>query len=189
MNRRNIPNLLTLLRIVLIPLIVFLHYLGTPITATLSGAIFLLASFTDLLDGYYARKYQIVTEIGAILDLLADKLLVSCCLVWLSYQLQNIEIVISTILIISREIVISVLRQYALKLDNYNSLKVNYLGKAKTFVQMISIIILILVNEYSNFFPLIKEVGIVLILFSCFLSLLSLAVYLTNFIKDFPKRF
>ena len=189
MSRRNIPNLLTLLRIVLIPLIIFLHYLGTPIAAASSGAIFLLASFTDLLDGYYARKYKIVTEIGAILDLLADKLLVSCCLIWLSYQLHNIEIVISTILIISREIVISVLRQYALKLDNNNSLKVNYLGKTKTFVQMISIIILLLVDEYSNFFPLIKEVGIVLILFSCLLSLLSLAVYVTNFIKALPKGF
>lgn len=189
MDRRNIPNLLTLLRISLIPLIIFLHYLDTPIAATLSGVIFLLASLTDLLDGYYARKYKISTEIGAILDLLADKLLVACCLIWLSYQLQYIEVAIATILIISREIIISVLRQYALTLAQYNSLKVNYLGKTKTFIQMISIIILLLVNAYSNFFPLIKEVGVGLIIFSCLLSLLSLAVYVKKFFKGFSQRF
>ena len=121
--------------------------------------------------------------------MLADKLLVSCCLIWLSFQLQYIEVVIATILIISREIIISVLRQYALKLAQYDSLKVNYLGKTKTFIQMISIIILLLVNAYSNFFPLIKEVGVGLIIFSCLLSLLSLAVYVKNFLKASPKCF
>ena len=105
----NLPNILSISRVLLLAPIIFLFeyefYLASLI-------IFIIASVTDYLDGYFARKNNLSSNIGALLDLLADKIFVATLLVWITYSFENIFILISSILIISREISISYLRLY-----------------------------------------------------------------------------
>jgi CDP-diacylglycerol--glycerol-3-phosphate 3-phosphatidyltransferase len=149
-NIKNLSNLLSLSRIALIPFIIVLSAISTPTSVLLSGVLFLLASVTDYLDGYLARKYGISSKVGSLLDLLGDKLLVSSCMIWLSYSFNNQIILVITLIIVSREITVSVLRQFLDSNDSLEPLKVNFLGKTKTFFQMVSIFFLILVDEFTS---------------------------------------
>ena len=110
----NFPNILSVSRIfLLIPIIIFFEnesYLFSIITFT-------IASVTDFLDGYIARKQNLVTKIGALLDLLADKIFVSIILIWMTFTFESISILVASILIISREIAVSYLRLFII--SNY----------------------------------------------------------------------
>ena len=143
----NLPNQLTVFRVILIPFFV-LFLLSetlfgaaiTPYDKWIALAIFVIASLTDLLDGKIARKYHLVTDFGKLMDPLADKLLVSAALIGL-VDLKRIPAWI-VILIISREFVISGIRQVAA--DKGRVIAASYWGKFKTTFQMIMIILMIM---------------------------------------------
>ena len=105
----NFPNLLSVSRVILIIPIILLFEINYFLT---SCFIFIFASLTDFLDGYLARKSNLESELGGLLDLLADKLFVSILLVWLSFKFDSYFLLICTILIISREISISYVRLF-----------------------------------------------------------------------------
>ena len=139
----NLPNKLTVLRVIMIPFFVFFLLLengANPTWRYLSAAIFIVASFTDLLDGKIARKYNLVTNFVKFMDPLADKLLVCSALICL-IQLEQLPAWM-VIIIISREFIISGFRLVAS--DNGVVIAASYWGKFKTVFQMISVILLIL---------------------------------------------
>ena len=139
----NLPNRLTMLRIILIPAIIIVLFCGAFEDSTariIATAIFIVASITDFFDGYIARKRNLVTNFGKLMDPLADKLLVSAALVSL-VELGNLSAWI-VVVIISREFMVSGLRQLAASNDIV--LAAGQLGKFKTATQMFMIIFLLL---------------------------------------------
>ena len=103
----------------------------------LSLIFYITASITDYLDGYYARKNNQTSDLGSLLDLLADKLFISILLIWMTFNFESNLILISSILIISREISISYLRLLIVsKSKNLSQVESNLLGKYKTAIQM-----------------------------------------------------
>jgi len=180
----NIPNILTVLRIALIPVFVGIFYLphnlfalGMLPTHTLNvmaASVFALASFTDWLDGYWARKFNQTSSFGAFLDPVADKLMVTAALIVL-VEFGRVGAVVSLI-IIGREIAISALREWMAGLGKSSSVGVAVIGKVKTAAQMLAILLLLYWDNLAGFDT--KFVGHVLIVFAAFLTLLSMAYYL-----------
>ena len=132
---------------------------------------FLIASFTDFLDGYFARHLKQESILGANLDLLADKIFVSSLLIFISFHFDNLIFLIMTILIIAREISIGTIRQYLLETNNENKIKVNFLGKFKTFFQICSIGVAIIFLDTE--FALIVEVVVIIAAVLSWISLLN----------------
>ena len=110
MSAFSIPNLITLLRIVLIPIFVIVFYLPSPIAYYGAAIIFALASISDWLDGYLARTLKQTSKIGAFLDPVADKLIVAVALILLVSSLQLSYLAIPASIIVGREIVVSAIR-------------------------------------------------------------------------------
>jgi len=142
----NIPNLLTWLRILLIPVFVSVFYLSDSTLSPhlknlIATAVFLLAAITDWLDGYLARKLNQFSAFGEFLDPVADKLMVAAALIVL-VKLGRADAIIAFI-IIGREITISALREWMAKLGESRSVAVSMLGKVKTTFQMIAIMLLL----------------------------------------------
>lgn len=168
----NIPNKLTIFRVVLIPFFVF--FLLVPnfdgYGNYIALAIFVLASLTDMLDGMIARKYNLVTNFGKFMDPLADKLLVCSAMICLIERGQIPSWVV--IVIISREFIISGFRLVAS--DNGIVIAASYWGKAKTVCQMVMIIALLLDIEH----PYFQYLEFVLIYASLILTVISLIDYL-----------
>lgn len=166
----NTPNKLTLLRVVLIPF--FVIFMLTDIGGWgkwVSLAVFILASMTDWLDGYLARKYHLITNFGKFMDPLADKLLVCSALICL-IELGRIPSWV-VIIIIGREFVISGFRLIAS--DNGIVIAANYWGKFKTVCQMLMTILLIM--DLGGYFVILEQI---LIYASLALTLISLVTYL-----------
>ncbi len=163
-----IPNLISLSRIFLILPIIFCIMINNIHLAIL---FFLIASFTDFLDGYFARYLGQESILGANLDLLADKIFVSSLLIFISFHFDNLIFLMMTILIIAREISIGIIRQYFLETNNKNTIKVNFLGKFKTFFQICSIGIAIIFLDTE--FALIVEVVVIIAAVLSWLSLLN----------------
>tara|TARA_B100000886_G_scaffold171009_1_gene117065 strand:- start:591 stop:1040 length:450 start_codon:yes stop_codon:yes gene_type:complete len=132
---------------------------------------FLIASFTDFLDGYFARYLDQESILGANLDLLADKIFVSSLLIFISFHFDNLIFLMMTIIIIAREISIGTIRHYLLETNNENKIKVNFLGKFKTFFQICSIGIAIIFLDTE--FALIVEVVVIIAAVLSWLSLLN----------------
>lgn len=170
----NLPNKLTLFRVILIPFFVF--FLLAPYFEGygnyIAVAIFIVASITDFLDGKIARKYHLVTNFGKFMDPLADKLLVSSALICL-VALNKIPAWI-VILIIAREFIISGFRLVAA--DNGVVIAASYWGKFKTAFQMVTVIVLIL-NIPGEVFAVI---GTILIYISLVLTVISLIDYIAK---------
>jgi CDP-diacylglycerol--glycerol-3-phosphate 3-phosphatidyltransferase len=177
----NPPNLVTLLRIMLIPLVVGVFYLpdaalsfeGKNIAAT---AIFIVAALTDWLDGWLARKLDQMSAFGAFLDPVADKLMVAGALVVL-LQLERVDALVALI-IIGREIAISALREWMAQLGQSKSVAVATVGKLKTVSQMIAIPLLL--YHDSLFFAWLncQALGTVLINVAAVLTVISMLYYL-----------
>ena len=166
----NLPNKLTILRVLMIPFFVFFmltDYVGTA-SKWIAFIIFILASLTDLLDGKIARKYNLVTNFGKFMDPLADKLLVSAALICLSENKIPVWIVI---IIISRELFISGFRTLAA--DKGVVLAAGWWGKFKTTFQMIMIIVLIIDLPYT----FMGVIGTALIYISLALTIISMVDY------------
>ena len=170
----NLPNKLTLFRVVLIPFFVF--FLLAPYFEGygnyIAVAIFIVASLTDLLDGHIARKHNLVTNFGKFMDPLADKLLVCSAMICL-VQLELIPAWV-VIIIIAREFIISGFRLVAS--DNGVVIAASYWGKFKTAFQMLTVIVLIL-NIPNKVFTIL---GTVLIYVSLALTVISLIDYIAK---------
>ncbi len=146
----NIPNLLTLFRIALIPVLVMLYFWDLEIRSILVTGVFVVAAITDWLDGFLARKMNATSALGAFLDPVADKLIVSSALVLLVSDLAVLERVlhpllfsVSVCIIIGREIAVSALREWMAELGERGVVSVGILGKVKTVFQMVSISLLL----------------------------------------------
>lgn len=171
----TIPNILTLLRIGLIPAFIVSFYFEIDRTQYITAGIFLLASITDYLDGFLARYLKQTSPFGEFLDPVADKLIVATALVLLVFEYPKIWMVIPGIVIISREIVISALREWMAELGKRTKVKVSMIGKIKTTVQMIAILVMLSQPVgYTHFVIL----GIVLLYIAVILTLWSMLIYM-----------
>lgn len=169
----NLPNKLTIMRVILIPFMVFfLLWPVVPYSNYIAVAIFIIASLTDLLDGKIARKYNLVTNFGKFMDPLADKLLVCSAMICLVASDQLAAWIV--IVIICREFIISGFRLVAA--DNRVVIAASYWGKFKTTFQMLMIIVLIL-DFPGTFF---HYLGIALTWIAVALTIISLIDYLVK---------
>ncbi len=176
----NLPNLITWLRILLIPLIVGIFYVPaswlSPESQNLAAtAVFVFAAVTDWLDGYLARLLDQTSAFGAFLDPVADKLMVAGALIVL-LQLERVEAVVALI-IIGREIAISALREWMAQMGRSKSVAVAFVGKIKTASQMVAIPLLL----YHGSLPWIGSaqlLGTFLINVAAVLTVISMLYYL-----------
>ena len=169
----NLPNKLTIFRVILIPFfVVFMLVPGIPYANIIATVIFCVASFTDFLDGYLARRDGLVTNFGKFMDPLADKLLVGAALICLIETGQLPAWVV--VIIISREFIISGFRLIAS--DNGVVIAASYWGKFKTVSQMIMVILLIL----NIHLPIFQILGTILIWVSVILTVVSLVDYVVK---------
>ena len=176
----NLPNLITWLRIILIPLIVGVFYLPEnwlpmPSKNLAATAIFVFAAITDWLDGYLARKLNQMSAFGAFLDPVADKLMVVGALIVL-LQLDRVESAVALI-IIGREIAISALREWMAKIGKAKSVAVAFIGKTKTVGQMVAIPLLLYHDELWGTVNC-QVLGTVLINVAAVLTVISMMYYL-----------
>ena len=170
----TVPNLLTLLRIFLLPVILLVYYLPLDASYTWAAGLFLLAALTDWLDGYLARRLHQTTRLGAFLDPVADKLTVSLTLLLLVEEYDAIWMTLPAMVIVGREIVISALREWMAEMGQRSSVAVSYIGKFKTAVQMVSIVLLLSTPPGTH----IAIVGITLLYIASVLTLWSMSLYL-----------
>ena len=177
----NYAIIITYLRIALIPIMVLLFFLSPDSPRYSLTFIFFIAAITDYLDGFIARKMNLISEHGKFLDPVADKLLVASSLLIILVDNNKLIIFIPTCIIILREIMISAIREWAAREDIKDLVEVNFLGKLKTFVQMISIGFLLF--NGTIFTIDIYLLGLYGINIAAFLSLLSMLIYLKNVIK------
>jgi CDP-diacylglycerol--glycerol-3-phosphate 3-phosphatidyltransferase/cardiolipin synthase len=176
----NWPNLLTWLRILMIPVFLVVFYfpdtwLSGPQKNLTATALFGLASLTDWLDGYLARTLNQTSAFGAFLDPVADKLMVAAALILL-VGLARVDAPIAVI-IIGREIAISALREWMAKIGKSRNVAVNFLGKVKTASQMVAILLLL---YHAVLFGVLdtQKIGTLLIYVAAVLTLWSMAYYL-----------
>jgi CDP-diacylglycerol--glycerol-3-phosphate 3-phosphatidyltransferase len=182
----NLPNILTYLRVVMIPLVIVLLERGTKRDAIYATLVYAAAAITDLLDGFLARKLGIVSVIGKFLDPLADKLMVMACLVWMT-TIGRIQ-AWAVILLLMREISITALR--AIASSEGFVISASDSGKQKTALQMIGILLLILAYPY-HLRLLGIDLGVVdlvlvgraLVFLSLIMSFLSAAEYVALFAR------
>ena len=172
----TIPNILTLLRIILIPVLVVVFYMPGQWSYQLSAAIFGLAAVTDWLDGYLARRWEQTTAFGAFLDPVADKLMVAVALVLLVQDNPSPLFAVPAAIIIGREIVISALREWMAEIGARTKVAVSIIGKVKTTLQMISILLLLYKVPLGPF-PT-HTAGVILLYIAAILTLWSMFVYL-----------
>lgn len=182
---RSLPNLLTLMRIVLIPVFIVVFYLPFQGAHGLAAAIFALASFTDWLDGYLARKLMQMSPFGAFLDPVADKLLVASSLLLLVGTKEMNYITIPAIIIVGREIVISALREWMAEIGRRTSVAVSYIGKIKTMLQMFALFLLIAFTPAQSTWGIL---GFILLYLAAILTIWSMGVYLTIAWPEFIKK-
>lgn len=172
----TLPTILTLFRIILIPVFVVVFYLPTPWANMAAAIIYAVASITDWFDGYLARVLNQESAFGAFLDPVADKLMVVVAIVLLVEANPSPWIAIPSIIIISREITVSALREWMAELGSRATVKVSFVGKAKTVAQLLSLILLI---YHESLFGLpIYQIGMGLYYLAAFLTLYSMMVYL-----------
>lgn len=172
----NIPNLLTLLRIALIPVLALVYYLPVPWAPAASALVFLLAAVTDWLDGYLARRLGQTSPFGAFLDPVADKLMVAVALVLLVQGDPDPYLALPAAVIIGREIAISALREWMAELGRRTHVAVSVIGKFKTAAQMVAIILLLF--RAPVFGIPVLPIGYVLLYLAAVLTLWSMVMYL-----------
>lgn len=172
----GIPNILTLLRIVLIPVFVIIYYLPFPWAHPIAALLFAIAALTDWLDGYLARKLNQTSPLGAFLDPIADKLIVSVALVIIVAYPHISYVAIPAAIIVGREIVISALREWMAEIGKRTSVAVNMVGKFKTLIQMVSLILLLAYQPGS--YVILFFMGVGLLYIAAALTIWSMVMYL-----------
>ncbi len=171
----SIPNALTYFRLILIPVFVVTFYLPIEGKWWITGAVFLVAAVTDWLDGFLARYLKQSSAFGAFLDPVADKLMVGAALVLLVSEYPVWWVAIAGVVIVSREIVISALREWMAELGKRATVKVSMIGKLKTAAQMLSLLILL---SQPVGYTRVVEIGFVLMYCAVVLTLWSMMYYL-----------
>lgn len=198
----NLPNKLTMARILLVPLFVVFYFLPFDFAPYVAVALFVVAACTDFLDGYIARKYNLVTDLGKLLDPIADKTLVTAALFCvvatnpLQYgaglagqigQHGQVILAVCGIVVLARELIISAVRQIAATKGVV--IQANVYGKIKTITQDVCLPILIVLNgaKYVNslFFDVVWWVGFALLIVSTAITILSGVVYMVQNKKVF----
>ena len=173
----NIPNSLSMVRIALIPVFVYVYYLPFDWSYIAATVLFAFAGITDWFDGYLARKLGQQSHLGAILDPLADKLMVVVVLILLvADNPQNNWLLFSTVVIITREIFIATLREWMAEQGEGSKVAVSFAGKVKTAVQMIALGFLIFKHDMMGL-P-VYLIGIILLVLAAFLTILSMINYI-----------
>jgi CDP-diacylglycerol--glycerol-3-phosphate 3-phosphatidyltransferase/cardiolipin synthase len=172
----NLPNLLTLLRILLIPVLVVLFFLPLHWSHIATAVVFVLAALTDLLDGYLARRLGQVSPLGAFLDPVADKLMVSTALVLLVQADNTVWMALPAAVIIGREVAISALREWMAEVGARAQVAVSEIGKIKTASQMTAIALLLYRDDFLGL-P-VYTTGYVLLYLAVVLTLWSMILYL-----------
>lgn len=186
----NWPNLLTTARILMVPLLVVFFYLPVSWSHFAAAFIFAMASLTDWLDGYLARYLKQSTKLGAFLDPVADKLMVSIALVLIvaehTFQFVNVKsgtvsiptpiITIPAAIIVARELIVSALREWMAEVGKRAKVAVSSIGKIKTMLQMIAVIILLYCVNTTN--PYLILLGYVLLYSAAVLTIWSMLLYL-----------
>ncbi|MBI3989844.1 MAG: CDP-diacylglycerol--glycerol-3-phosphate 3-phosphatidyltransferase [candidate division NC10 bacterium] len=171
----SIPNLLSATRIVAMPLIVLLLFFPDRTTSVLAALLFSLACLTDFLDGYIARRYQLVTSIGKLLDTLADKLLILAPMIML-VALKRIPAWM-VVVIVWREMAVMALREAASRQGAI--IQASQLGKAKTTLQDLALIFLLL--HYPYFSIDFHVIGLTLLWFALLITVWSGVEYFLKF--------
>lgn len=174
--RLNAPNILTLLRIVLIPVFVLLFYAPMGWARMACALVFLIAAVTDWMDGYLARRLGQTSRFGAFLDPVADKLMVAAALVLLVEADPRWPLSVAAVIIIGREITVSALREWMAELGDRTKVAVNMVGKFKTAAQMTAIVLLLYRSPVLGLD--VYAVGLVLLYLAAALTLWSMLVYL-----------
>jgi CDP-diacylglycerol--glycerol-3-phosphate 3-phosphatidyltransferase len=183
----NLPNLLTFLRIALIPLVLFLLADGTPRANFWSAMVYIVSAITDALDGWLARRQGLISVLGKFLDPLADKLLVMATLVWLVYMGRLPTMGVAAVaLMIGRELSVTALRTIAMSEGVVIAARRG--GKDTTALQMVAILLLILHHTYVIDFGFVQisadlnQVGLTLLYVSLVLALTSGGEYMKLFV-------
>lgn len=180
----NIPNILSMLRILAIPLIAAIYLSNLKYAGPIASAVFGIACVTDWLDGYLARKLNQTSRFGKFLDPVADKLIVAVVLVLLVFEYDNIWLVLSAMIIISREITISALREWMAEVGQRSQVAVSYIGKVKTTFQMIALLFLLWGKPVFGIN--IFQLGLVLLIIAAALTLYSMFIYLKAAFAEQP---
>ena len=175
-------NLITFSRIFLIIPVIYFTSLEKVEFNFLALICFLIAGLTDYLDGYVARKTNTESSLGALLDLLADKLLVCLTLVWLVTLNNSLIFVIPVLIIILRELSISSIRQHIVEVSGVNNLEISYVGKSKTTVQFIAISLVIIAPGMGLYLSILS---IIFLWLASLISVISLYKYLVTWNKFF----
>ena len=186
----NLPNILTLIRVLVIPFIVVFYYLPFPWAHPVAAAVFTVACLNDWLDGYLARTLHQSTRFGAFLDPVADKVMVSIILILVvgepQFQFISLPHVVWTMpsflmtvpaaVIVSREIIVSALREWMAEVGSRTSVAVSHLGKIKTAIQMIALAILLYCDASAQAGLVIM--GYVFLYLAAILTIWSMMIYL-----------
>jgi len=176
----NIPNILTLLRIALIPVFVVFFYLPLESSHVLTTVIFALAAVTDWFDGYLARRWQQTSAFGAFLDPVADKLMVATALILIvdanPTPYAGIWLAFPALVIVGREITISALREWMAEIGASATVAVSMMGKIKTTAQMVALVML-LYQAPIGALPTV-QIGVGLLYLAAILTLWSMVIYL-----------
>ncbi len=176
----SLPNILTLLRIGLIPFFVLFFYLDVENANRITTALFALAAFTDWLDGYLARKMGVTSAFGAFLDPVADKLMVATALILIvdnnPTHYSGIWIALPATVIVGREITISALREWMAEVGASSKVAVSMLGKLKTTAQMLALVLLLYREPLGDFAT--AQAGLLLLYVAAMLTLWSMISYL-----------
>ena len=170
---KNLPNVLTISRIVLLAPLLLMIYLPNDKLNSISVILFILIALTDFFDGYFARRQNITSEFGKMLDPIADKLLVVGVLIVLMIKgtIEDLSI-LAALLIIFREIFISGLREFAANRNSQASIDVSQVGKLKTAIQMLSLLLILSSLVLKNL-TILLNIGIFLLWISMVLALIS----------------
>lgn len=171
----NIPNIITSSRILLIPIFVVVFYLPYSWSHIAAVIIFALAGITDWIDGYLARTLKQTSKLGAFLDPVADKLLIATALVIIVGESSIPYLAIPAAVIVGREIAISALREWMAEIGKRTSVAVSFIGKLKTTIQIVAVIIL-LVRQPNQYY--LGLIGASCLYIAAFLTLWSMSIYL-----------
>ncbi|MBR2498477.1 MAG: CDP-diacylglycerol--glycerol-3-phosphate 3-phosphatidyltransferase [Clostridia bacterium] len=171
----NLPNKLTIIRILMIPIFVALYYIPA-VPFSVSAGVFALAAFTDFLDGYIARKYKLVTNLGKFLDPIADKVLVASALIIMLVPVGGVYLMpdyagIAVAIILARELVVSGFRMVAASKGMV--IAADKSGKIKTFVTDIAIVVLLVGADITGLYGWANLIGLALMGVATILTIIS----------------
>ncbi len=181
--RINLPTWLTLFRVALLPVMVAVFYLPFPGHNITAAIVFVLAAITDWLDGYLARRMNLTSAFGAFLDPVADKLMVAVTLFLLvesdpTSGWSSILLALTSAVIVGREISISALREWMAEIGMSATVKVALIGKLKTIMQMVALVVLIVQHEKEATALRLYHIGEGLLVIAGILTIWSGVYYL-----------